>query len=138
MELNKFKILIVDDEETILELMHDYLSQEGYNVQTTSDPLEAIEIITGGNIHIVLSDIKMPRMNGDELLEKIKAINGLVQVIIMTGFASLDNTVRCLESGANDYLLKPFKDMKEVKDIINLTINKLSRWQQVVKDIYVK
>lgn len=138
MQISKYKILIVDDEETILELLEDFLSQEGFNVQTTNNPLLALEIVESGGIKIVLTDIKMPEMDGIKLLEEIKKINGLVQVIIMTGYGALDNTVRCLEQGANDYILKPFKNMNEIKDIIDITIQKLIRWENVIKDLYRK
>ena len=138
MDLKKYKILIVDDEESILGLISDFLKQEGYDVETTSDPLKALKIIEEGEIKIALTDIKMPVMDGVELLENIKRINGLVQVIIMTGYGSLENTVKCLEKGANDYLLKPFENMNEVKTIIDMTIEKLIRWENVITDIYSK
>ena len=138
MELKKYKILIVDDEETILELISDYLTQEGFSVETTTDPLDALEKVENGKVKIILTDIKMPKMDGITLLENIKKINGLVQVIIMTGYACLDNTVKCLEEGANDYLIKPFKNLAEVKEIVTLTVNKLNRWEKVVKDIYTR
>ena len=138
MDVKKYKMLIVDDEATIIELLGDYFEQEGFSVVTTVDPFEALKIVEDGGIKIVLTDIKMPKMTGIELLEKIKEINGLVQVIIMTGYGSLENTVKCLEQGANDYLLKPFKSMDEIKEIVNMTINKIFRWEKVIKDIYVR
>jgi two-component system NtrC family response regulator len=138
MNIKKYKILIVDDEPSITDLLGDYLSQEGYTAQTTTSPLEALEIAEEGEVKIMLTDIKMPDMSGIELLEKVKQINGLIQVIIMTGYGSLENTVKCLEQGANDYMLKPFKNLTEVKDIIDLTINKLHRWEKVISDIYNK
>ena len=136
MKLSKYKILIVDDEDTILELLSDYLTESGFSVETINNPVEALKIVEKGVIKIVLTDIKMPEMSGIELLENIKRINGLVQVVIMTGYGSLENTVRCLEQGANDYLLKPFNNMDEVKSVINKTIEKLDRWENVLKDIY--
>jgi DNA-binding NtrC family response regulator len=138
MDIKKYKILIVDDEDSILDLLKDFFTQEGYNVETTNDPLKALKIVEEGETKIALTDIKMPVMDGIELLENIKRINGLVQVIIMTGYGSLENTVRCLEKGANDYLLKPFENMNEIKNIIDLTIDKLTRWEKVITDIYSK
>ncbi|MFC1856028.1 response regulator [Thermodesulfobacteriota bacterium] len=138
MEKSKYPILIVDDEESITELLSDYLEQEGFSVQSTNNPLEALTIVENENIKIILTDIKMPELSGIELLEKVKKINGLIQVIIMTGYGTLENTVQCLEQGANDYLLKPFKNLLEIKNIIGLTMDKLTRWEAVIKDIYVK
>jgi DNA-binding NtrC family response regulator len=138
MNLEKYKILIVDDDDSILSLMSDYLLQEGYSVKTTNNPLEALKVVEDGSAKIILTDIKMPEMNGIDLLEKVKKINGLVQVIIMTGYGSLENTVRCLEQGANDYLLKPFKNLTEVKNVLDLTIEKLARWEKVITNIYAK
>lgn len=138
MDLKKYKLLVVDDEKSIIDLLKDYFEMEGFSVQTTDSPLEALKIIEEGEIKVVLTDIKMPKMNGIELLQRTKKINGLIQVIIMTGYGSLENTVKCLEEGANDYLLKPFKSMDAVKDIVTITIEKLARWEKVIKSIYVK
>ena len=138
MNSRKYKLLIVDDEKTILELLSDFFKKFGYDVTVTDDPFKAVKIIENGDANIVLTDIKMPKMSGIELLKKIKVINGLVQVIIMTGYGSLENTVECLEMGANDYLLKPFKNMDEVRDIVDMTAKKLTRWENVISDIYVK
>jgi len=138
MDIKKYKLLIVDDESTIIELLGDYFDQLGFSVETTDNPLNALKIVENGGIKIVLTDIKMPKMNGIELLEKIKEVNGLVQVIIMTGYGSLENTVKCLEQGANDYILKPFKDMDEIRNIVQLTIDKIARWESAITNIYVR
>ena len=138
MDKKRYTILIVDDEQSITDLMSDYLEEEGYVTITTQNPLEALTYVENGDARIVITDIKMPEMSGIELLENIKKVNGLVQVIIMTGYGSLENTVRCLEQGANDYLLKPFKNLEEVKSVIDMTIEKISRWEKVIKNLYSK
>ncbi len=136
-EMNKqnYKILIVDDESDILESLKKNLVLEGYRVETTEDSQEALERIKNDKFHIVLTDIVMPKMDGIELLREIKSYDALAQVIMMTGYSTMDKTIKSLESGANDYILKPFKSVEYVISIINLSIDKLERWRESIRGI---
>ncbi len=129
----KFKILIVDDEIEIINTLTRYLElDEHYEIDSVTDPAKALEKVNRDKVHIVLTDIMMPGMNGIELLEKIRIIDGLSQVIMMTAFSTIDRVVECLENGANDYILKPFDDLAEVQNIIDVTAGKLERWKKVL------
>ena len=129
----KFKILIVDDEVEIINTLTRYLElDDHYEIESVTDPAKALEKVNKDKIHIVLTDIMMPGMSGIELLEQIKTIDGLTQVIMMTAFSTIDRVVECLEKGANDYILKPFDDLAEVQNIIGVTAAKLERWKEVL------
>lgn len=124
----KFRVLIVDDMEDLAAVLEEFLRMEGYEVYSTTSPVEALEMIKKQKYHIVLSDIVMPEMDGIEFLTKVKQYDALTQVIMMTGYSTMDKTMRCLEAGANDYILKPFKNLAQLAEIIKLSEDKLKRW----------
>jgi len=124
----KFKVLIVDDEPDVVVALEEFLQMEGYEVYSTTSPIEALEMIKKQKYHIVLSDIMMPKMDGIEFLTQVKQYDALTQVIMMTGYSTMDTTMRCLEAGANDYVLKPFKNLSQLAEIIKLSEDKLKRW----------
>ena len=124
----KFKVLIVDDEQDVAVVLEEFLRMEGYEVSSTTSPIEALAMIKKQKYHIVLSDIMMPNMDGIEFLQQVKQYDALTQVIMMTGYSTMDKTMRCLEAGANDYILKPFKNLGELVAIIKLSEDKLKRW----------
>lgn len=129
----ELRILIVDDEEEILISLAQLLSLDGYIVHTASSPITALEMIKGTKYHIILSDIVMPEMNGLELLTQIKEYDPLAQVIMMTGYSTMEITMLSLERGASDYILKPFKDFKDVSRIVKLSEEKLKRWWESMR-----
>lgn len=100
-------ILVVDDEEGILEITQEYFERKGYEVYTANNGIEAIKIIQTVKIGCCFTDINMPEMDGLELAEHIREIDNTLPVIIMTGYPSLDNTIRTLKNGVVDYLIKP-------------------------------
>ncbi|MCM8765983.1 MAG: response regulator [Candidatus Omnitrophica bacterium] len=108
------KILVVDDDPLILETMKDILEIEGFQPLLSSQAQEGLEIIKRDNPDLVITDIKMPGVNGLEFLQRVKEISPELPVIIITGFASLESAIEALREGAYDYLIKPF----EVEKII--------------------
>jgi PAS domain S-box-containing protein len=110
--INNPKILIVDDEPDILELLSNFLTYEGYQITTESRGQEAIDLFRSEPFDLVITDIRMPGMDGVEVLKEIKQLDEDVEVIILTGFASVDSAVRTLrQDGAFDYLTKPLEDI---------------------------
>lgn len=101
-------ILIVDDEKVIQDSCEQILKKEGYKVKVASDGKEAMHMFKEELFHVVILDIKLPGMDGIEVLSKIKEESPETPVIIMTGFASIESAVDALKSGAFDYLSKPF------------------------------
>lgn len=131
----KYKILIVDDEEGIVEVLKSHLKLEGYTVDTANSAAEAFNKVKKDKYHIVLTDIVMPEMDGIELLREIKSYDALTQVIMMTGYSTMDKTISSLEFGANDYILKPFKSVEQVIQIIDYSVHKLERWRESITQI---
>jgi len=107
------KILIADDEKTIRESLKVILEDEGYKANVAGDGALALEEIKNNNYDIVISDIKMPNIDGMELLEKASEISPNTFFIIMTAYASVQTAIEALRKGAYDYLIKPveFEDL---------------------------
>lgn len=113
---NKIDILVVDDEEMMRELLVDVLAMEGYTVETAEDGKAALERLKISTPKLVISDIKMPRMNGFELLKAVKDSFPKTRIIMMTGYSD-DFTVKdALRLNADEYIIKPFntRDISEV------------------------
>jgi response regulator RpfG family c-di-GMP phosphodiesterase len=117
------RILIVDDEKFIRDILADFLGLEGYVVRTASDGVSAIEALSTSRYDLVISDLKMPRMGGIELLEAIPRVSPSTLTVIMTGFGTVETAIDAMKRGAYDYVLKPFK-MEEVIHIVQRGIDK--------------
>jgi|YelNatPaOPRAMG01_1025707.scaffolds.fasta_scaffold04134_3 response regulator RpfG family c-di-GMP phosphodiesterase len=127
-EINQFDIkdvhiLVVDDESSIRELLAEYLSLEGYKVDTAKDGTDAYEYLKRSYYDIVLTDLEMPGMNGIELLEKANAEGLNHKFIILTGFGTVETAIMALKLGAIDYILKPFK-LEELGLIVRKAIQR--------------
>jgi len=105
--MEKMKILLVDDEERFLATTQKLLAKKGINVVTAAGGAEALDLLKHKNIHVVILDVKMPGMDGNETLREIKARFPLVEVIMLTGHATVESAIDGLKSGATDYLMKP-------------------------------
>ncbi len=102
-------ILVVDDEEMMRNLLERILSREGYKIKTAEDGLQALEVLKSEKIDIIISDMKMPRMNGFELLNVVKKEYPDIGVIIMTAYGDTYTVKDALLLGADEYITKPFK-----------------------------
>ena len=105
--MEKMKMMLVDDEERFLITSKKLLSKKGYDVITAASGKEALDKLKTQNIHVVILDVKMPDMDGITTLKKIKMLYPLVEVIMLTGHATVESAVDGLKSGATDYLMKP-------------------------------
>jgi two-component system response regulator PilR (NtrC family) len=123
-------VLIVEDEEKMREVLQKILSAEGYTVQTAGNGNDALSMIKEGPYHIVLTDVKMPGLNGIELLKTVKQISPETYVIIMTAFGTIDSAVEAMKQGAYDYISKPFK-MDEIRILMNKIIDEMALRQEV-------
>ncbi len=104
----KFSILIVDDEEVVRDSLVHWFTEEGYDVDEAASAQEALGKLAAHETDLIIADIRMPGMDGMELLEKIKSEQLDTGVIMMTGYASVETAVRALKHGAFDYITKPF------------------------------
>ena len=108
------KILVVDDEALVRDIVRKGLSKMGgYDVEVAQNGLEAIEKMERDVFDLVLTDLKMPEMDGIELLKTIKGTRPEMMVILMTAYGSIETAVEAMKMGANDYITKPvdFNDL---------------------------
>ncbi len=105
----KKNILVVDDEQSIREVIQNLLEFKGYKVTIAEDGQNALDILQKEAFDLILTDISMPRLNGYELIKGIKKIQPLSVIIVLTGFSSIDGAVKAMHMGAYQYLSKPIK-----------------------------
>jgi len=104
----KISILIVDDEESVRDSLYDWFIEDGYRVECAENAKKALLRLESDSFDIILADIKMPGMDGLEMLRRIKLLKSDSIVIVMTAFATVDTAVQALKDGAFDYITKPF------------------------------
>jgi response regulator RpfG family c-di-GMP phosphodiesterase len=117
------RILVVDDEKVIREILSDFLSLEGYLVRAVEDGAEALKELQRRSYNLVISDLKMPNMGGLELIERITHLQIPVLTVIMTGFGTVETAIEAMKQGAYDYILKPFK----VEEVVHIVQRGLDR-----------
>lgn len=110
-------ILIVDDDATLIQQMARFLSNRGHYTTTARTGREALEILARQRIELCITDLRMPGMTGQELLETIKEAHPATRVVIMTGYASPEAVREASRHGALDFIQKPFR-MKQVLEIL--------------------
>src|SRR5271169_1523093 len=121
--MNKGRILIIDDEEIIRESCRRVIEPAGYEVRTAKEGREGLQLLNAGRVDLVLTDLKMPDIDGIEVLIKIKENWPDTQVIIMTGYGTVNTAVRAMKMGVFDYIEKPFSP----DDLLALVDRALSR-----------
>ncbi len=105
---DKSRVLVVDDEEALRTVLGGELSSEGYTVDTASDGDEAISMVQNKKYDLLLLDIKMPKVDGFEVLKFVKKNFPPIKVIMLTGFADLKNAIESKKLGAEDFVSKPY------------------------------
>src|SRR5580704_1259517 len=117
------RVLIVDDEKFIRDILADFLGMEGYIVRTAEDGAAALNELHNAHYDLVISDLKMPRMGGIELLDAIGTAAPNALTVIMTGFGTVETAIDAMKRGAYDYILKPFK-VEEVIRVVQRGLEK--------------
>jgi len=128
------RVLIVDDEKVIREILSDFLSMEGYVVRTVEDGMQALKELEQRSYNLVITDLKMPRMGGLELLEEINRRAWNILCVIMTGFGTVETAIDAMKKGAYDYILKPFK----VEEVIHIVQRGLEKQRLKEENIQLK
>jgi DNA-binding NtrC family response regulator len=111
--MEKMKMMLVDDEERFLTTTKKLLERKKIDVLTASSGADALELLRTNRVHVVVLDVKMPKMDGVATLRAIKARFPMVEVIMLTGHATVESAIEGLKSGAVDYLMKP-ADLEEI------------------------
>jgi DNA-binding NtrC family response regulator len=113
----KANVLVVDDERTVCNSCRKILTQEGYKVEVALSGEEALRKVGGNGFDVVITDWKMPEIDGLELARRIKKENANIAVIMITGYPSLDTSIEAIRSGVSDYVPKPFTP-EELSDVM--------------------
>jgi len=117
------RLLIVDDDLSLREFLTIFLRREGYEVDVASNGQRALELLRAQRYDLALSDLRMPRMGGLELLEAVREHQIDTQIIVMTAFSTTDTALDAMRKGAYDYIVKPFK-LEEVRLVIGKCLEK--------------
>jgi DNA-binding NtrC family response regulator len=131
----KISILIVDDEESVRDSLYNWFIEDGYYVECAENAKKALSILQSDSFDIILADIKIPGMDGLEMLKRIKSLKSDAIVIIMTAFATVDTAVQALKDGAFDYVTKPF-DPDDLSHLIRNASKQISLIEEneILKD----
>ncbi|MGK9148057.1 response regulator transcription factor [Plantibacter flavus] len=107
------KILVVDDEPEMTDLLARGLSADGHDVIESHDGIEAMGVASGGDVELAVVDVMLPGMSGFELSRRLKALDPTIAIILLTARNAVDDRIRGLDAGADDYMVKPF-DLAEL------------------------
>lgn len=118
--------MVVDDDNTTLKNLRRILEKEGHRVSTYNNPVRALELLEDNCFDVLLSDLSMPYLDGLDLLEHAKRIHPDLEVIIITGFASLDKAVEATKKGAYHFLAKPFVP-DQLREVVNKALDQKHR-----------
>ena len=134
----EFKVLVVDDEEEFRELTVKRLKKRGLEAEAAPSGEEALETLAKDlTVDVVLLDVKMPGIDGIETLRQIRAQHPLIEVILLTGHASVDSGIEGMKLGAFDYLMKPI-EMEPLLENLQEAYEKKRKHQQKIEDAQVK
>ena len=122
-ELPSVRILIVDDDRAICDLMQTLLESDGYSVKAMSDPTLVEDEVKAGGYHLIILDLMMPKMDGIEVLRRIRKIDSDIAVVIFTGYPNLESAVQSMKLDAVDYIKKPF-DVDEFREVLSRVMRK--------------
>lgn len=121
--MDNYRILVVDDELLIRDLLYDFFTSQEWDIVVAEGGQKAIEYLKNQRFDVVLTDLKMPDVDGMDLTGRIRDIYGDLPVIIMTGYPSLESAVEALRYKVDDYIVKPFNVnqlFKTVKKVVEL------------------
>ena len=121
------RILIVDDEPNMLRLLQAIITgKTDYQVVTTNNPLEVSKLLETENFDLVITDLKMPLLDGMDLIDLIKAKDPLIPIIMITAYGTIDTAEEAIRRGAYDYITKPFR-----QEAILITLKRALEWRQM-------
>lgn len=120
----RIRVLVVDDEQDNCDYLKLVLSKEGYEVETLTDPTQAVDTLRAAEFHLVLLDMMMPRLTGTEVLEQIRKIDTDIAVIVATAYPTVETAVASLKAQASDYVKKPLEPAQLLSAVQNALAKK--------------
>ena len=124
------RILVVDDDVEVADTVKDFLSDLGYSITKAYGGREALARFQEGDFQLVVTDLKMPEIDGMELLQMVKGIDSKVSVVVITGFGTIEVAVKAIKLGAYDFIQKPLR-LKELQIIIERALERYSLARQL-------
>ncbi|HDL02853.1 MAG TPA: response regulator [candidate division Zixibacteria bacterium] len=128
--MGKKSILVVDDELLIRDLLYDFFSEKGWLVSVQESPDRGLEMMRNRNFDIALVDLKMPEIDGIELIRKIRNLRPALPIVIMTAFPSTETAIEALRLKVNDYIIKPF-NINKLFRVLDAIIEESCRHEDV-------
>src|SRR5690242_1294780 len=119
-------IVVVDDDHGVREVLHDLLTQDGYQVTTVADGPAAIQTVKDTVVQIVIADLRLPGMDGLCVLERVTQLDAKIVGIVMTGYGTIDSAVKAMKAGAFDFITKPFD-----ADAVSIVVRKALEFQRL-------
>ena len=116
-QVPQVRILVIDDDKAICEYVTTILEKDGMSVMSLTNPLEAEEEVRNGSYHMIILDLMMPKMDGIEVLKRIRKVDSDVAVVIFTGYPNLESAVATMKLDAVDYITKPFQ-VEELRAVV--------------------
>ena len=124
------RILVVDDEKQVADVLVDYLSNLGYQTVAAYSGYDALSKFKDGDFQLIITDLKMPDIDGMDLLEMVKGWDKRAMVIVITGYGTIESAVEAITKGAYDFIPKPFK-MEELEIIIERALDRYALSKQL-------
>lgn len=125
------RILVVDDEPNMLRLLKTILTDRtGYEVDTTNNPLEVSRMLQEKDYDLVISDLKMPLVDGIDLIDIIRKIDAKLPIVIITAYGTLETAEEAVQKGAYDFITKPFR-----KEAILITVKRALEWRRMQQEL---
>jgi DNA-binding NtrC family response regulator len=125
------RILVVDDEPNMLRLLKTIITDKtGYEVDTTNNPLEVEKLLKEQHYDLVVTDLKMPLVDGIDLIGTIKKIDARIPIIIITAYGTMETAEEAIQKGAYDFITKPFR-----KESILITIKRGLEWKRMQSEL---
>ncbi|MAE69080.1 MAG: hypothetical protein CME06_01280 [Gemmatimonadetes bacterium] len=124
------RILIVDDEDELREMLAETVRSLGHEVHTASDGDVGLRVYKQQQIDLVITDLKMPRMNGLTLLREVKLVRPDAVVLMITAYPTIDSAVQAIKLGAYDYITKPFK-LEQIEIVVRRAVEKKRLLEQL-------
>jgi diguanylate cyclase (GGDEF)-like protein len=134
---NKIKILVVDDEDNFRSTLKDFLAAHNHHILEAGNGIQALEVIEKEDVDLVISDMRLPKMDGITFTHKVKERRQDIPVIVMTAYASIESAVEAMKAGASDFITKPFK-FAHILFIIERAMETKQLREMAVKSEYYK
>lgn len=131
----KNRLLVVDDEAHIRDMLSRHFRFLGYDVHVAGNGKEALETMELMRFDVVISDIKMPVMDGVELIREIQRQYPMTHCIVITAYVTMEHVLACIRHGADTCVFKPLEDMAELEHAVRRAVENLKHWQRKLKTL---